>query len=52
MGENIVFLKGFHEWVKGVQTFCVYRLFVFPFKLVSCFHESISCCFTVDNCER
>lgn len=23
MGENIVFLKGSHEWVKGVQTFCV-----------------------------
>ena len=23
LGENIVFLKGFHEWVKGVQTFCV-----------------------------
>ncbi|CCX62578.1 unknown [Bacteroides sp. CAG:598] len=24
MGENIVFLKGFHEWVKGVQTFCAF----------------------------
>ena len=24
MGENIVFLKGFHEWVKGVQSFCAF----------------------------